>query len=166
MTTLNPTIRKLRIPLVLVGALALAGCSAQNYGQKQGFGTLLGGAAGAVTGAQFGSGSGRLAMTAIGTLAGAALGNSFGGSLDRADAVYAQRAQNVALETHQVGQVSRWHNPDSGHSGTIEPLNTYQAPSGRYCREYQQTVVVGGQTERAYGTACRQPDGSWQIQDG
>ncbi|MEE8203551.1 MAG: hypothetical protein V3R74_07315, partial [Alphaproteobacteria bacterium] len=31
------------------------------------------------------------------------------------------------------------------------------------CREYQTTVNVGGQVEQAYGTACRQPDGSWQI---
>ena len=160
------TTRNLRLSVVVAGTLVLAGCVTDGYGQKQGFGTLLGGAAGAVAGAQFGSGTGRLAMTAIGTLAGAAIGNSFGESLDRADAVYAQRAQNVALETYSTGQVSRWQNPDSGNYGTIEPLNTYQAPSGQYCREYQETVVVGGQTERAYGTACRQPDGSWQIQNG
>jgi len=24
-------------------------------------------------------------------------------------------------------------------------------------------VIVGGQEEQAYGTACRQPDGSWKI---
>jgi surface antigen len=24
-------------------------------------------------------------------------------------------------------------------------------------------VTVGGRAEQAYGTACRQPDGSWQI---
>jgi surface antigen len=35
--------------------------------------------------------------------------------------------------------------------------------SGKYCREFQQTVTIGGKTEQAYGTACRQPDGSWQI---
>jgi len=31
------------------------------------------------------------------------------------------------------------------------------------CREYQQTITVGGRTERAYGTACKQADGSWKI---
>jgi surface antigen len=25
-------------------------------------------------------------------------------------------------------------------------------------------VVIGGQQEDAYGVACRQPDGSWEIQ--
>jgi surface antigen len=35
--------------------------------------------------------------------------------------------------------------------------------TGAYCREYQTTVTVGGKSEQAYGTSCRQPDGSWQI---
>jgi hypothetical protein len=29
-------------------------------------------------------------------------------------------------------------------------------------REYQTTVIVGGREVDAYGTACLQPDGSWQ----
>lgn len=37
------------------------------------------------------------------------------------------------------------------------------APEAGYCREYQQQVLVGGRWEQAYGTACRRPDGSWQI---
>jgi hypothetical protein len=28
--------------------------------------------------------------------------------------------------------------------------------------EFQQTITVGGQTQRAYGTACRKPDSSWK----
>ena len=45
----------------------------------------------------------------------------------------------------------------------------YQAESPAYSddtclqeREYQTTVVVGGKNVPAYGTACLQPDGSWQ----
>lgn len=34
-----------------------------------------------------------------------------------------------------------------------------------YCREYTETVVIGGRTHSAYGTACQQPDGSWQKID-
>lgn len=34
---------------------------------------------------------------------------------------------------------------------------------GRYCREYQSTMTVGGSSQRGYGTACLQPDGSWRI---
>ncbi len=56
-----------------------------------------------------------------------------------------------------------WRNPDSGNAGQITPIETYQAKSGKYCREYRQTVWVGGKEQQAYGTACRQPDGSWKI---
>ena len=33
----------------------------------------------------------------------------------------------------------------------------------RYCREYTKTVRIGGNVESAYGTACMQPDGSWEM---
>lgn len=39
------------------------------------------------------------------------------------------------------------------------------AREGRYCRGYQKRVTVGGRVERAYGTACRRPDGSWELID-
>lgn len=32
-----------------------------------------------------------------------------------------------------------------------------------YCREYTKDVVIGGVKQQSYGTACLQPDGSWQI---
>lgn len=32
-----------------------------------------------------------------------------------------------------------------------------------YCREYTQTVRVGGVLQPSYGTACMQPDGSWEM---
>ena len=33
---------------------------------------------------------------------------------------------------------------------------------GAQCREFEQTVTIDGKTETAYGTACRQPDGTWK----
>jgi surface antigen len=39
----------------------------------------------------------------------------------------------------------------------------YQAANGTYCREYQQEITVGGKEQQSYGTACRQPDGTWKI---
>ena len=142
--------------------LLLAGCGAHDYGPKQGFGTLAGAAAGGLLGAQVGGGSGRLVTTAIGTLAGAMVGNSIGGSLDRADQLYAGRARHHALEHAPAGKSTVWRNPDSGHSGSYTPMRTYR-DGGAYCREYQQTVIIGGHAEDAYGRACRQPDGSWEI---
>lgn len=149
------------IPLLAVASLAVAGCEGQ--GPKQLGGTLIGAAAGGVLGAQAGKGRGKLVTTAIGTLAGAWLGSEVGKSLDRADRLAMSQTTQKALEKAETGQVSSWKNPDSGNSGTITPRKTYQRASGQYCREYQQTITVGGKTEQAYGTACRQPDGTWKI---
>lgn len=143
-------------------ALALAGCSA-NPGDKEAVGTLLGAIGGGIAGAQVGKGRGKLVATGIGTLLGAAIGNEIGKSLDRADRLAMQRSTQQTLETGKIGTTSTWKNPDSGNQGTITPKKTYKKPDGSYCREFQQTITIGGRTEEAYGTACRQPDGTWKI---
>jgi surface antigen len=148
--------------LVVIAVLALAACES-GAGTKQTIGTLGGAAGGALIGSQIGSGSGQLAAVAIGTLLGAYAGSEIGKSLDRADQLYAERNAQSTLETAPTGQTSTWRNPDSGHSGSITPTRTYQTATTGPCREYTQTVNIGGQTEQAYGTACRQPDGSWKI---
>jgi hypothetical protein len=33
-----------------------------------------------------------------------------------------------------------------------------------YCREYNQTLTIAGKTQKGYGMACLQPDGSWELQ--
>ena len=135
-----------------VMALALAGCQQGGYsdmGPKQGVGTLGGAVIGGLA-------------TGAGVLLGALVGSEIGKSLDRADRQYMAEKTQYALESGQSGQPVEWRNPDSGHYGTVTPQRAYQA-NDSYCREYTQTVSIGGKTERAYGTACRQPDGSWQI---
>ncbi len=37
--------------------------------------------------------------------------------------------------------------------------------SSDYCREYTKDVVIGGRMQQSYGTACMQPDRSWEIQN-
>jgi surface antigen len=154
---------KFIIPLVAASALVLAGCSGQ--GQKQTGGSLVGAAAGGLLGAQFGSGTGKLVGTALGVLAGAWLGSEVGKTLDNADKAAMRQSSQYALETTKVGHTSDWSNPDSGNSGTVTPTKTYQTAAGEYCREYQQTVTVGGKTQDAYGTACRQADGTWKVKN-
>ena len=34
---------------------------------------------------------------------------------------------------------------------------------GQTCREYQSTTTIDGKAQPTYGTACLQPDGTWQI---
>lgn len=161
--------------LVAVAALGLALAACAQPGQpgyagpgelganKTTAGGLLGAAAGGLTGSQIGKGSGRLAATAAGVLIGGLLGSQAGASLDRADLAYANRTAQRSLEEVPTGHATTWRNPDTGNAGTITPTRTYQTASGQYCREFQQTITVGGKTEEGYGTACRQPDGTWRI---
>lgn len=146
----------------IAAALSLLAACTTTGGEKQTVGTLGGAVAGGVLGAQFGKGDGRLIATGVGTLLGAFLGSEIGASLDRADRLYAERAAQQAYAA-PVGETITWRNPESGHSGAITTTREGYSSSGAYCREYQQTITVGGQVERAYGVACRQPDGSWKI---
>lgn len=150
------------LAVALAGLLAVA-CADTQTANKQNVGTVLGGIGGAVAGSAFGSGSGRLVGVAAGTLLGALAGSEIGKSLDRADQAYINQTSSRALEQNPTNQPAQWRNPDSGNTGTVTPTRTYQTNTGQYCREFQQTVTVDGRSESAYGTACRQPDGTWKI---
>lgn len=130
---------------------------------KQDVGTVAGAIGGGVLGSTIGRGAGRTAATIGGALIGGMIGNSIGSSLDNADkAAYNSTAQR-AMETAPAGQALPWSNPKTGNSGTFVPAAPYQTSNGQYCREYNQTIVVGGQKQSGHGTACREPDGSWKI---
>ena len=150
---------------VAIAALMLSAC-AESTGAKQGLGTVMGAVVGGIAGSQVGEGRGQLVATGVGTLLGAFLGSEIGKSLDRADQLALQQTLQQSLEKAPKGTVSSWRNPDSGNAGTVTPVSTVQRADGTYCREFQQTVTVGGHTEEAYGTACRQADGSWKIVSG
>ena len=151
-----------KILIVIAAATSLTACMGA-HGSKEHGGTLVGAALGGLAGSKIGRGRGQLGAVAAGAVLGAFMGRNVGRSLDRADRMYARRAVAHGLEHKASGHRTKWSNPDSGNHGSVTPVRTYQKPSGQYCREYQQTVSVGGRTERAYGTACRQPDGSWKI---
>lgn len=148
--------------VVTVLALGLLGGCANGTGPKETFGTLGGAALGGLAGAQFGHGSGQVAAAALGVVVGGIIGNQIGQSLDKADRMYAERAVQQAY-TAPVGQAITWNNPESGNSGTVVVNRDGTAADGSYCREYQQTITVGGKREQGYGTACRQRDGSWKV---
>lgn len=136
---------------------------AYNGGSHQAGGTIVGGVVGAVVGSQIGKGNGRLAAVGVGTLLGALIGNDIGRSMDAVDRDYTTGSMGHALETTPSCTTVTWENPQSGNYGSITPTTTYEESPGRYCREFQQQIVVGGQVQDGYGTACRQPDGSWEI---
>ncbi len=150
---------------VAMAASLLAACQT-NSGPKETIGGLGGAVLGGLLGSQVGKGRGQLVAVGVGAVLGGVLGSSVGKSLDDTDKLMMERTTQASLEHVRSGETSQWSNPDSGHSGTVTPTETYQTSAGKYCREYQQTILVGGEQEVAYGTACRQPDGSWKIVNG
>jgi surface antigen len=164
---------------VLALTLALAGCANQagqpgvfgngstgsiggsGIGGGEAVGTLAGAGLGAWAGSNIGGGSGKLAATALGLVAGGFIGNRIGNSLDKGSIAYANQATQKALETAPAGQQLPWRNDQNGNHGYVVAGAYQQQPSGVYCREYTQTVFIGGQQQQAVGTACRNPDGTW-----
>lgn len=70
-------------------------------------------------------------------------------------------AAQVSATTAPVGERIYWQ--EGGASGYVVATREGTTASGRYCREFQHQVSIGGRTEDAYGTACRNPDGSWEV---
>lgn len=163
---MNGYISRTPVSAALLAAILALGACSTDAGPKETAGTLIGAAVGGLAGSTIGGGSGRHIAIGAGAVLGAYLGSEVGRSLDRADRIHAARAHHEALEYEPSGGSRTWVNPDSGHSGSVTPYRTYETPSGGYCREYQTTVTIDGRSERGYGTACRQPDGSWAIVSG
>jgi surface antigen len=143
---------------VLMLAFSLGGCATDRVNENAGM--VIGGVLGGIGGSQIGKGTGRTAAIIVGTMAGAAIGGAVGRNMDETD----QLKASYALENVRTGVPSSWHNPDTGSDYVITPTRTFDSTQGP-CREYTMEAMVGGRSERVYGTACRQPDGSWRIQN-
>jgi len=147
--------------IISVGVACVIGLSActTTQGPNEQGGMIIGGILGGVLGNQVGKGSGRTAAIIAGTLLGAAIGGRVGQSMDETDRM--RTAQS--LETVRTGVPSSWRNPDTGNQYTVVPTRTYDTNSGP-CREYTVDAIIDGRRDKVYGTACRQPDGSWRVQ--
>ncbi|MBU6235406.1 MAG: glycine zipper 2TM domain-containing protein [Alphaproteobacteria bacterium] len=156
------SLRSIVLSTALMAGVALTGCTSYDAGNKEMVGTGLGALVGGLAGSQVGGGKGQLWATGAGVLLGALVGSELGRSLDKADMAYMNQAQSRAYSA-PIGQTISWNNPQSGNSGTYTPIRDGRTNSGSYCREYQQTIYVGGQQETATGTACQQADGTWKI---
>jgi surface antigen len=148
--------RYLRNAFWAVTVLLLIACSTAPSKQDQGM--IICAIAGGILGHQVGGGSGQVLATMVGTVAGAAIGGSIGRTMDDYDRMHA----SAALENVRTGIPSAWVNPDTGYEYVMTPTGTYDSGTGP-CREYTVDATIGGKTEQIYGTACRQPDGSWKV---
>lgn len=151
------------IAVGVLAALVLVGCETAQKTVQGSPRTAVGGLGGAAVGgliAAAAGGSGTAIAASV--IGGGLLGGLAGSLLDERDKRIANETTQRALETAPSGKALAWTNPDTGHSGTVTPVRTFES-NGSYCREFQQTVTIGGRPENAFGTACRQPDGSWKI---
>ncbi len=112
-------------------------------------GMLLGGAAGGIVGNSIGKGKGNTAAI----ITGAVLGSAVGGRIS-------QHCDQQVFRQVPVGVPVSWQGNDGYYN--VTPTREYQT-AGRYCREYQANATVGGRRQQTYGTACMQPDGSWEV---
>ena len=113
-------------------------------------GGIVGGVLGGVVGNGFGRGHGHTAAI----ITGAVLGTTIGGSAGT------HCVQQVAYPQPAVVQ-----QPVYVQAAATQVSDANDRTDGRYCREYQNRSTVSGRVQETYGTACMQPDGSWEIVD-
>lgn len=74
--------------------------------------------------------------------------------------------RNLYLTAYQwalaapIGEPVAWNSRQA--SGEVTTTRDGWAGQ-RYCREFRQNVLIDGRPHEAYGTACKTPDGAWQL---
>ena len=149
------------ILVCLVSLPLISGCAS-----KMQTGTALGALTGGALAYGLGQDSSKKELwTVLGIGLGAMIGQSIGQQLDERDQYLMAQTFEFAMEKAPTNETAKWENPDTGVGGSVTPTKTYSTTQGTPCREFTTSVSIGGQTEQAYGTACRQADGSWKIQE-
>lgn len=146
------------ITSLVIAFISFSLISCQNM-TKQDVGTVAGAVGGGLLGSTVGGGSGRALAIGAGVLAGAYLGGAIGKHMDDADRMHVNRA----LENNKTGQPAYWHNDKSDADYQVTPVKNVSVRGNKYCREYQTVATINGEKQKMYGTACRQPDGSWKA---
>lgn len=131
--------------LVVLGALALVGCSQTTTGPGQAFAPTDGGIAGSAAGST--------------DLAGGVIANVAGRDLDPTARRMAQEAEYQALEFGKTGSPIAWKN--GAYHGEVVPGPPYQV-NAYNCRDYTHTIYGPGRPQTARATACHGPNGRWQ----
>jgi surface antigen len=157
--------RALNILVVGAFAASLGACDTfEGMGQKELTGTAVGGALGALVGAQFGGRtSDRLLMGGLGAALGGFIGNRIGRSMDERDLAEHDRAAQEALWAQRTGQAYGWNGYNA--SGQFVPRGAaYRDPMGRSCRAFDDTVTFrDGYRRSVPGTACLDANGQWVV---
>src|SRR5262247_1954655 len=111
------------VAVALAAVVVLTSCTTVSENPKTAIGGLGGATVGGLIAAAAGGGG---AAIAAGVIGGALLGGLAGNYLDERDKKMAAQNANNALETAPSGKTVAWKNPDTGNSGTVTPVKTYQ----------------------------------------
>jgi hypothetical protein len=85
------------------------------------------------------------------------------GVLNMLDEGQQRTLEDAQIQATEVPVGTRLDWDDRGARGSVQVLSDGRDAAGRYCREFEQTVTVNGQTERAVGTACQDGNGVWEV---
>lgn len=83
-------------------------------------------------------------------------------SIEDRDRAVAIEAQRRALERSGAGSAVRWSNPRNQIRGEVTPGPVYSVNT-QQCRDFRHTVETAGASVSARASACRNPDGSWEL---
>lgn len=174
------TLSRLPRRFAAVAALGLVVLGAGPAQADQSFwGGVVGASLGGYLGSTIGHGSGRLAATGLGVATGALIGSSIGSTMDRVDRGYGGGGyyaptsytyeRPVYVPTYVAPPEPRVRvvyvqQPVYVSGGYVGDSYSYAPPPSRTCRPYTQTTRVGNQIRQVSGYACRNYDGSWQLQ--
>jgi hypothetical protein len=70
------------------------------------------------------------------------------------------RHRHYGYPTYQYDEPAYSPPPAAAAPARQAPAPSQPAP---YCREYTREIVIDGETQTAYGTACMQTDGRWRL---
>ena len=122
-------------------------------------GSVLGTLAGAAVGAQLGKSGDRRKNAIIGAGIGLVIGYIIGNEMDK----YDRQKLNETFEYQPSHKKVEWVNPDTGKKFEVTPEPAYKGNDGRICRDAYIQAVVKGEYKQIKTTACRNPDGTWEI---
>ena len=149
--------------LIATSTVGLSGCTRPDGSvSRQTVGSVVGAVGGAVLGAKIGLAGSPALGASVGTFVGTTVGREIGRGMDQADIERMYEAQQEAY-TAPIGETIYWENPETENHGSFTTTRQGETISGQYCREFVQSVTIDDEEEQAYGTACQQPDGTWQI---
>lgn len=154
-----------QVIVLVVTLMVMVGCASDpgtRTAQKQAGSVAAGAVVGGLVGNMFGSGSGRVLMTAAGAVAGGFIGDRL--FKRHAKSEYEKDAARHALNNSASGQEVKWTDPRTQESGYFVALNTKRMSDGRVCRDFKRGLSVdGASVDETTGTACKKPDGQWDA---